>query len=155
LEKTVLTYEGDECLIWPYAKAANGYGRIRIDGRTRVVSQVVCEMAHGDKPTNKHQAAHSCGNGMDGCVTKRHLSWKTRKENEADKLLHGTRHRGDQNRLAKISEENVAEVLSLRGKLSQQKIASMFGISQQLVSMIQRRKRRSATGLQHDAERRP
>lgn len=53
------------------------------------MSRVVCERVNGPAPTEKHETAHGCGNSW--CVNKRHLRWATHIENEADKLIHGTR----------------------------------------------------------------
>lgn len=86
LHEVVLAYEGDECMPWPYGRYASGYGRIR----GSIVSRLVCEAVNGPPPTPKHEAAHSCGKGHEGCVTKGHLSWKTHAENMADTIAHGT-----------------------------------------------------------------
>ena len=90
LDEVVLTYEGDQCLLWPYGKDRYGYGKIW-NGRKKVgLHRLVCEITNGPAPTPKHEAAHSCGNGHLGCCTKRHLSWETHAENMADKIRHGT-----------------------------------------------------------------
>lgn len=52
----------------------------------------MCQKAHGDPPSPKHDAAHSCGRGHEGCVNPNHLSWKTKKQNQADRITHGTSH---------------------------------------------------------------
>jgi len=88
---TALPYMGTECLEWPFAKYQNGYGLVRHDGRNTVASRFICMLAHGEPPTEFHEAAHTCGKGHLGCVNPRHLSWKTKIENEADKKVHGTR----------------------------------------------------------------
>jgi hypothetical protein len=136
LETVVLTHIGDECLIWPFDRGDKGYAKIRLDGKPKFVSRVVCEHAHGPAPTATHEAAHSCGNGSDGCVSPQHLSWKTRTENEADKLIHGTLTHGERNGCAKLSERDIREILALRGKALQREIAERFGIRQSQVSHI-------------------
>ena len=88
--EVVLAYDGNECQTWPYARSDRGYGQVYQDGRVEYVHRMVCEERHGPPPTPKHDAAHSCGKGHEGCVTKRHLSWKTHKENMADAIEHGT-----------------------------------------------------------------
>jgi hypothetical protein len=137
-QEVVLAYEGDECLIWPY-NTVNGYGSMWHYGRTRNVSRVLCEDVHGPAPTPKHEGAHSCGKGHLGCVAKRHLSWKTQKENQADKLVHGTHNRGERSASAKITETQAREILSLKGKETQVVTAKRFGVSNRSVSNIQRR----------------
>lgn len=93
LAQVVLPYAGDECLTWPYSRMKNGYANHTHEGRTVVLSRLVCNLVYGAPPTPRHEAAHSCGNGHLGCVNPRHLCWKTHTENEADKLIHGTRRR--------------------------------------------------------------
>jgi hypothetical protein len=90
----VLAHEGDECLSWPYSRNTKGYGKVRLGRRSHIVSRLACELVHGPAKSPVYEAAHSCGNGHLGCVNPQHLSWKTRRENEADKFIHGTRSRG-------------------------------------------------------------
>jgi hypothetical protein len=138
LRDVVLAYDGDECLIWPYSRTAKGYALIYDGENNAVVSRLVCDAVHGAPPTLMHDAAHSCGKGHEGCVTKRHLSWKTRAENCADKLVHGTEQRGSRNGAAKLGEPAVREILALKGKWSQSEIAGMYGVSQTAISHIHR-----------------
>lgn len=137
--ETVMPYEGDECLFWPYARS-DGYPTLSRDGENRYVHRLVCEEANGPPPTPRHQAAHSCGNGHLACVTKRHLSWKTHIDNEADKIGHGTVARGERQGGSKLSEADVLEILALRGTMPQREVARMFGVSKMNISLIQRRK---------------
>lgn len=88
LEAVAIPFSGVECLLWPYGKYPNGYGQIRIGGGTKVVSRLVCERAHGQPPTPKYEAAHSCGNGHLGCVNPQHLRWATSKENKLEGAIH-------------------------------------------------------------------
>lgn len=90
LVDVVLRYEGDECTIWPFTRNDRGYARTRWNGKLRNVCRMICEKVNGPPPTRVHQAAHSCGNGHLGCVTKRHLSWKSPQENSDDKYVHGS-----------------------------------------------------------------
>lgn len=90
LDEVVLIYDRDDCLAWPYAKDPNGYGQVRVGGRTHYVTRLVCEKIHGKPPTGRHQAAHSCGRGHEGCCNPKHLRWATVRENHLDKKAHGT-----------------------------------------------------------------
>lgn len=132
----VIPYDGDDCLTWPYSINNMGYGVVWKDGRYHVVSRMVCEDVNGSPLTTKHHAAHSCGNGHLSCVNSRHISWKTAKENAADKLVHGTHGRGERSSSAKLSEVQVREILSLKGKETQRTIADRYGITFQTVSDI-------------------
>ena len=140
-DEKVRSYGGDDCLIWPYDRRDTGYGSMSHNGKTVLVSRRICEEVNGPPPAPNHEAAHSCGKGHLGCVTKGHLSWKTSKENKADKLAHDTHDRGERNSQAKITESVALEIIALRGKESQSSIARRFGIVQQQVSRIQRGER--------------
>lgn len=132
------SYSGADCLTWPYARVESGYGRININGRIRVASQVVCEMAHGTRPSDRHEAAHSCGNGHLGCVNQRHLSWKTPAENQGDKITHGTSARGERSNFAKLTEDSVRAIY--RDTRTCTAVARDFGVSFVTVSDIRRRR---------------
>jgi len=136
LEEVVLAYEGDECLTWPYNRTNRGYGITAYQGRQHIVSRLVCERANGPPPNVKYEAAHSCGRGTQGCVTKAHLSWKTRTENQADRLAHGTHNRGERSGSAKLRENEVREIRALRGKMLQREIGEKFGISKSTIGNI-------------------
>lgn len=140
--EVVLPYEGEECLFWPYGTTAAGYAIMTsMDDGTNLVSRRLCEEVNGPPPTPKHDAAHSCGNGHLGCVTKRHLSWKTRKANLADRLVHGTDFRGSKSPNAKLTEADVIQIRSLSGQYTQRVLAERFGVSQSLIGLIQTGKR--------------
>src|SRR5687768_13870758 len=124
----LLSYEGDECLMWPYMVGSDGVGRMWFKGKPRRVPRVICEAAHGPPPTPDHEAAHSCGKGHLACVTKGHLSWKTHVENIADKFIHGTIAKGERQGSAKLTEADVRTILALKGIVAQRRIAARFGV---------------------------
>jgi len=129
-------HNADECLLWPFGNK-RGYGQILYEGKKKFVHRLVCEQAHGKPPTPQHEAAHSCGNGDKGCVAKAHLSWKTRRENEADKLIHGTHQFGENNPMAKLTEVDVRSIRLDPRRHAE--IARQFGITYSNVSAIKRR----------------
>lgn len=136
LMEKVFTYDGDECLKWPYAHTA-GRGVLWLDGKRCLVPRLACESIHGPPPTPKHEEAHECGKGHEGCCTPKHLTWKTSSENEADKIRHGTSPRGEKCGTAKLKAPQVAEIrLLLLGAVKQREIAEQYGVSQALISRI-------------------
>lgn len=142
LQEVVLTYAGDDCLIWPFSRHVDhGRAQIRVGGKTRSVHRIVCEHVNGPTPSSDHQAAHSCGRGHEGCVSPRHLDWKTPSENNGDKVRHGTAPRGERSTNRKLSAIEVEQIRALRGAFSQNLIAGKFGIAQATVSKIQIGKR--------------
>jgi len=136
----VLRFEGDECLEWPFATLEDGYGVWGLDGRMSRAHRHICALAHGAPPSDRHQAAHSCGKGHLGCVNPRHLRWATPAENQHDRLAHGTAGRGSRCGTSKLSEADVRSIRQMAGKVSQTEIAVQFGVKQSTVSGIVRRR---------------
>ena len=132
-----LEYEGDECLVWPFSTAGQGkYGQLWVDGVRTYSHSEVCRRAHGERPTEKHEAAHSCNNRL--CGTKRHLSWKTHAQNVADREHHGTNTKGEKNGMAKLTSE---DVLAIRASSDTcENTALRFGTTSGNVSAIRLRK---------------
>jgi hypothetical protein len=83
--ETVVTFAGDGCLIWPYARSKEGYGVMRRDDSrsSALVHRMACEEVHGSAPFANAVAAHSCHGGHLGCVNPRHVAWMTQGENIA------------------------------------------------------------------------
>jgi hypothetical protein len=141
LEEVVQQYEGDECLIWPYARARGGRPEIRIDGRGYYVARLVCEQRNGPPPPGQPEAAHSCGRGDMGCVTPHHLRWASRSENEIDKVEHGTSNRGQAHGMSKLGENEVRKIRSLSRENTVSELATMFDVSPRTVRHILARTR--------------
>lgn len=134
-------HQGDECLIIPFGRAPNGYGRVQWNGKVELAHRVMCLLAHGEPPTPKHIVAHNCGMGDKGCCNPRHLRYATMVENKADQILHGTAPRGERNGHAKLTESDVRQIRSLNGKMLHREIAAMFGVSRIAVGDIINRRR--------------
>lgn len=89
LNEVAVPFKGDECLYWPFKVPKEGYPSFWHNGKSHRAHRYVCEAKNGLPPTAAHEAAHSCGNGHLGCINPGHLRWATRKENAADRSLHG------------------------------------------------------------------
>jgi hypothetical protein len=89
LHDVAVKYAGDDCLVWPFYRTPQGYGKIGFGTRLFNVHRIVCRLAHGEPTASKPNALHSCGNGHLGCCNPRHLYWGTQKENMADAMRHG------------------------------------------------------------------
>ncbi len=94
----------------------------------------MCELVKGAPPTLRHEAAHSCGRGHQGCVSPAHLNWKTTSQNQLDRAKHGTK--GSWAARGKLTPEEAAQIRALKGQKTQQQIADMFGVSRSQVSWI-------------------
>lgn len=123
-----INHKGEDCLIWPFARNAKGYPDVRFKGMEHMLAhRVMCVLAHGEPPHAKMDAAHSCGKGQQGCINPRHLSWKFRVDNHADKQLHGTQLWGDQVHWAKLTREQAW--VAKYGPHSQAHYARLFGVT--------------------------
>jgi hypothetical protein len=141
LREVALKYEGDDCLLWPYAKANYGYGEIRFGGRKgrkQLTHRVICELAYGPPPNDKNDAAHSCGNRL--CCNPQHIRWASRLENVADTRTHGTITRGERNGSAKLTEADVQRIRLLKGSATEEVIAEHFGVTRGTINAVYRRK---------------
>lgn len=135
-EKVATSAHGEDCVNWPYWTGANGYGMLTVAGRKVVATRYICQLAHGAPPDDSFEAAHSCGNGHLGCINPNHLSWKSHIDNEADKKEHGTSNRGQRNGSAKLTEADAIAIFQLKGTMTQDAIASKFGVSRRYIGKI-------------------
>lgn len=127
-----VSYAGDDCLKWPFG-GTNGYGVLKFQGEMVYAHRLMCDLVHGPSPSPEHQASHSCGNGHLGCVNPRHLSWKTASENQQDRIAHG---RAGNGWLGKITQKEADEIRSLKGKVTQKRLAEIYGITRSSISAI-------------------
>ncbi len=134
IDTVAVPYTDDDCLIWPFG--TNTYGYAMKGGI--YVSRFVCEKVHGAPPAHDYDCAHNCGKGHLGCVNPKHLSWKTRSENHADKVAHDTHRRGERSNLAKLSEAEAQQIKY--STANQRATARLYGIDQSTVSDIRRGK---------------
>jgi hypothetical protein len=124
-----------ECILWPYAKKSKGYGRVSFKGSAIATNRVVCQLVHGPAPFPKAEAAHECGNA--GCINPNHLTWKTPKENAADKVRHGTRLYGERMGSAKLTNNQVAVIKrEIRDSVSDVMLARRFGVTRWAIRSI-------------------
>lgn len=123
-------HEGEACLPWPFSKDGRvGRGSLTYRGKNYWAHRLMCEMAHGAPPTPKHQAAHNCGKGHYGCVNPRHLEWKTNSENQIDRAKNGNALRNTNGPRSVLTPAQQAEIVALKGRMTQVAIAAKFGVS--------------------------
>lgn len=128
----------------------SGYQFITINGpatgtgkkRNRYIHQLVLETFEGPCPEGQ-EALHSDGNRSNNALSN--LRWGTRSENMADADRHGTLCRGSRHGIAKLTEEQVVEIIQLL--MDRQKpsvVAERFQISVATLHSI-----RSGKGWSH------
>ena len=93
----------------------------------------------GPRPSEAHEVAH--GDGSPSNNHWRNLRWATKKENAADRRLHGRDTIGERHGMASLREAQVLEVFTLAARgLSQRAIGRRLGIHQKHVHRILHRK---------------
>lgn len=130
----------ENCIKWPFSTNKHGYGTISINGRQTSAHRYVCELFYGKPPNSDYQAAHFCGKGKEGCVNPKHIRWATKRENESDKINHGTSNRGENNGHHKLTEEQVAIIYKSTDK-NNKDLAITFNISVRAVRDIKNKQR--------------
>ena len=127
-----MNYNGDDCLLWPYRTVPTGYGLAVIGGVQKRASRWMCILVHGEPPSPRHHAAHSCGNAR--CVNPRHIRWATPKENSDDRLGHGTENRGSRSGKTHLTEADIIIIRAAPPNLAQ--LQMRFGVSKVCISKI-------------------
>ena len=114
-----------------------GYHAVTLCAKTqrkrRYVHHLVLETFIGACPKGL-EACHGNGNPTDNRLAN--LRWDTHASNQADKVLHGTNVRGEQNGGAKLKESQVFAIYSDTG--SCKTLGRKFGVGAMTVSRIKR-----------------
>lgn len=114
-----------------------GYPQIKINNKMKAASRVMYEIHNGEIPDD-FLVCHRCDNP--GCVNPEHLFLGSQKDNMADMRKKGRerKSKGSQNGIAKLNEQQVAEIKDLfnNTKLTQQQIGDLFGVDQTTISLI-------------------
>lgn len=131
-----VNYSGDECLIWPFAKDGTLRGKVGLNGKNLYAHRVMCELVNGPCPPSL-ECAHSCGNGHKACVNPRHLSWKTRSENQRERRKHGTQASNRWGNLSRFTDEQILEMKAMKGKETNAETAKRFGCHAETVRFWQ------------------
>jgi hypothetical protein len=59
IETIAIPYEGDGCLLFPFARNDDGYARIRVDGQSVAAHAYVLSKTFGPKTDKQHECCHS------------------------------------------------------------------------------------------------
>lgn len=126
------------CLIWTgYVHPKRGYGQIGRGGRVAGLVEthrLAWELTHGPIPPSAF-VCHTCDNPP--CCEPSHLFLGTCADNVRDMVRKGRQARGMRLPQAKLTDEDIARVRSLRADgWLQRQIAAELGITQGYVSTV-------------------
>lgn len=118
------------------------YLRVKLatpDGRyvDKPVHQLVLLTFIGPRPDPSHDSCHDDGNAKNNLLSN--LYWGTKLDNAAGRLRHGTQVRGVNVSLAKLTDEQVAEIkqaLPIWKKGMGKHFAEKFGVGNSAISSI-------------------
>ncbi len=118
--------------------AGRGYRMVQLGAsHYRMIHRLVLQVFVGKAPPG-HQSRHLDGNLSNNRLDN--LCWGTAKENEADKVAHGTKLFGEQSPLAKLTAAKVLAIRKQRGKQTQAKLAEEFGVCSATIAHIMTRR---------------
>jgi DNA-binding XRE family transcriptional regulator len=119
--------------------ADDGYPRVTLqnkDGK-KVVRQVHLLVARAFLgPANGRLVLHKDGRPHNRKLSN--LQYGSHQRNMDDKYAHGTHGMGEFNTQALLTERDRNEIVKLKGEMTQQEIADIYGVSRQTVSDIHR-----------------
>lgn len=135
LDAVLASPKTDECILLPVA--AKKYAKFFDQGKQLTAHRYICMNAHGAPQEDRIFAAHSCGQSW--CVNPEHIRWATPRENNDDKLLHGTMIGGERNYNAKLKTADVIKIRQMKGKTAQE-IALLFNVHAATIRDVRQRK---------------
>jgi len=132
---------GTQCWEWTKGKITKGYGHICIKTKTYKVHRISAHIFLGFDIHSKKCICHTCDNPS--CFNPEHLWIGTYSENMLDmyKKSRGRNQYGEKNSMAKLTENKIRRIrLMLELEAPRQKIASIFNVNRNLISLINRKK---------------
>lgn len=124
----------DECWGWSGFKHV-GYGRLRTDTGAVGAHRVSFEIHFGQIPDGLF-VCHRCDNPE--CSNPRHLFLGTSGDNNRDCTAKGRRARGERQRSAKLTEDDVRSIRNQwhQGGVTQRQLAKMFGVTPSAIEHV-------------------
>lgn len=131
----------DGCWIWTAHATLQGYGQIRVDGKTLKAHRVAWSLVNGQIPDSM-MVLHHCDNPS--CVNPAHLHLGTLADNNRERCERGRSFipLGETNAASKLIEPQVLEIRECyaNGGITQRELAKRYGVCKSLISAIVNRR---------------
>lgn len=127
----------ETCWIWMGTLDKDGYGNYYTGNRPHRAPRISYALAHPNQEIVGKVVRHTCDNPA--CVNPAHLRLGTQKDNMRDRGARGRTAKGAANGRAKISEEQVRELLR-RANEGPTKLSKEVGLHLSTVANILKRK---------------
>ncbi len=134
------------CWIWTAGVfGKKGYGAFKVSGQSRRTHRISWTLLRGGIPKGL-DVLHKCD--VRCCVNPNHLFLGTQMDNMQDMISKGRKvaSPGTRNGQVKLTEQQVQEIIA-DTSMSQSKLAVKYGVCQQSISLIKRRKNWASMGV--------
>lgn len=133
IEKTPLCWE------WTASKDHDGYGKLRLRGKSEKAHRVSWTLEHGDIPAGMC-VLHRCDNRK--CVRPSHLFLGTQADNIADCTAKGRTLRGERGPHAILKEAEVIQIRALYqdGGFSFATLGKRFSVARETIAAVMSRR---------------
>lgn len=119
-----------DCFEWQGTRHTFGYGNQYVNGKIYTVPRLVWILFHGPIPDSMH-VLHQCDNPP--CFLLSHLELGTHDDNMRQRDAKFRYRHGQDNNTTKLTDEQVREIYSLKGKVTQRGLALMYGVNQRAI----------------------
>ena len=132
----IKNHDSDDCLLWPFAKDKDGYGKLCLKGKDCRAHRVAFFVTYGHWPSN--QTRHTCDNPP--CFNPRHLLEGSNKDNSNDAVERNRLARGEAIDSSKLTDEIVREIRADYPFYKQAELARRYSVSRHCIWSIVHRK---------------
>jgi len=134
-ENLVFYGSPDGCHYWAGSVKNTGYGEFWNGSKMERVHRIAYKLYKGPIPEDKNTICHSCDNRM--CVNPDHLFAGTITDNHEDMVSKNRHTFGETNGRAKMTEDNVVEILVNPYGLRVSDFAKKFNVSRTMIRYVQ------------------
>ncbi len=131
--KALSEHDSDECLLWPFGKDQDGYGKIRvIGGPNTLVHRAAFRVINGHWP--KPCGLHTCD--VPACFNPRHVFEGSKGDNNRDRASKGRSNVGEARPQSKLTEKAVRHIRSDYVFGKGRTLAAQYGVDIALIMRV-------------------